>query len=206
MLKEKMMLLKEGINKKTDGKDRKKTIENLIVLGIILIATVIFINYIWKDEKIIKKQSNSNKVLADSGSMSNIGNIESNEAQLEKKLESILSKISGVGDVDVMITFSQSSRTIPLYNEDTKATTTEEKDTSGGTRKVTENNSNKEVVYDETGGTKSVITQSVVSPTIEGAVVIARGAINAGVKNNIIQAVEAVTGLATHKIQVFEMK
>lgn len=203
MFKEKLMILKEGIDKKTDGKDRKKTTENLIVLGIILIVTVIFINYISKDDKTIKKQANSNKVLADS---SNIPDLEGNENQLEKKLENILSKISGVGDVDVMITFSQSSRTIPLYNEDTKETTTEEKDTSGGVRKVTENNSNKEVVYDETSGTKSVITQSVVSPTIEGAVVIARGAINAGVKNNIVQAVEAVTGLATHKIQVFEMK
>lgn len=34
----------------------------------------------------------------------------------------------------------------------------------------------------------------------------ADGAANATVKNNIVQAVEAVTGLQTHKIQVFEMK
>ena len=34
----------------------------------------------------------------------------------------------------------------------------------------------------------------------------AKGANNSVVKANIIAAVEAVTGLATHKIQVFEMK
>jgi len=43
-------------------------------------------------------------------------------------------------------------------------------------------------------------------PKIEGAVVIAKGAQNTVVKESIIHAVEAATGLATHKIQVFEMK
>ena len=42
-------------------------------------------------------------------------------------------------------------------------------------------------------------------PTIEGAIITAVGAGNATVKSNIIQAVEAATGLATHKIQVFPM-
>ena len=42
-------------------------------------------------------------------------------------------------------------------------------------------------------------------PKIEGAIITAKGANNADIKANIIQAVEAVTGLATHKIQVFEM-
>ena len=54
-------------------------------------------------------------------------------------------------------------------------------------------------------GNRTLITQSVVSPTIEGAIITAEGASNATVKANIVQAVEAVTGIATHKIQVFEM-
>lgn len=50
------------------------------------------------------------------------------------------------------------------------------------------------------------MTQSVVNPKIEGAIITATGAEDVNVKTNIIQAVEAVTGLATYKIQVFEMK
>lgn len=50
------------------------------------------------------------------------------------------------------------------------------------------------------------MTQSVVNPKIEGAIITATGAGNADVKTNIVQAVEAVTGLAIYKIQVFEMK
>ena len=75
----------------------------------------------------------------------------------------------------------------------------------GGTRKVTQTDSKKEVIYEEKDGEKTLITQSVVSPKIEGAIITAKGASNPTVKTNIIQAVEAVTGLATHKIQVFEM-
>lgn len=49
------------------------------------------------------------------------------------------------------------------------------------------------------------VTQSVINPKIEGAVITAQGAKNSEVKTNIMQAVEAATGLETHKIQVFEM-
>ena len=60
----------------------------------------------------------------------------------------------------------------------------------------------KEVVYQN----EEIITQKKVSPKIEGAIITATGANNSTVKTNIIQAVEAATGLATHKIQVFEKK
>ena len=50
------------------------------------------------------------------------------------------------------------------------------------------------------------MTSSVITPEIKGAVILAKGANNGVVKSNIIQAVEAATGLPTHKIQVFEMK
>ena len=43
-------------------------------------------------------------------------------------------------------------------------------------------------------------------PTIEGAIITAEGAANANIKANIISATQAVTGLATHKIQVFQME
>ena len=76
----------------------------------------------------------------------------------------------------------------------------------GGTRKISETKNKKEVIYKEVNGEKIPVTQSIISPTVEGAIVAASGANIAEVKTNIIQAVEAVTGLATHKIQVFEMK
>ena len=92
-----------------------------------------------------------------------------------------------------------------MYNETSKVSTTEETDTSGETRKVQENDTQKDIIFKEEDGEKKPITQKVVQAKIEGAIITAKGANNASIKANIVQAVEAVTGLATHKIQVFEM-
>lgn len=76
----------------------------------------------------------------------------------------------------------------------------------GGNRKISQETTKKEVIYQEIDGEKIPVTQSIVKPKIEGAIIIATGAGNSENKIKITQAVEAVTGLATHKIQVFEMK
>ena len=125
---------------------------------------------------------------------------------LEERLENILGKIQGVGTVKVFINYSESSQTVAMYNENSKTSTTEETDTSGGTRKVEQTDSDKEIVYQEENGKKTPIVQKTLQPKIEGAIITAKGASNVNVKTNIIQAVEAATGLATHKIQVFEME
>lgn len=186
-------------------KGKKKT-ENLVILIIILIITVVAINYIWNgDEKKtdtkVKEENRKND--------SSIVQVSSNNIQdeLEQKLENILSKISGVGKVKVMITYSESSILQPVYNEDSKTSSTNENDSAGGSRSITETDLQKEIIYKENSdGTKEPVTQSVISPKIEGAVIAASGADKAEIKANIIQAVEAATGLATHKIQVFRME
>ena len=185
-------------------KGKKKT-ENLVTLIIILIVTVVAINYIWSDDKKDKDTitENSKEKIDDVVQVSN----NSTEDELETKLENILSKISGVGKVKVMVTYMQSSEMRPIYNEDSSTSNTNEVDSSGGTRSITEIDSQKEIVFKEnTDGSKEPITQSISSPKIEGAVVVAEGADNANVKANIIQALEAATDLATHKIQVFKME
>lgn len=199
--------IKEFISKK-EGEPNKKKIENLVAFLIILIITIIVINVIWngKDKNNNKEQpaSDRNKRLA-----SDVQTVSANDNQEEdsvvKNLEEILSKINGVGKVKVMITYSQTSQTIPLYNQDSSQKNTEENDKQGGTRKITETDTKTEIIYKEENGEKIPITQSIISPTIEGAIITAEGAGVATVKANIIQAVEAVTGVATHKIQVFEM-
>ena len=106
---------------------------------------------------------------------------------------------------DYIYDYSESNEIVPMYNENSKVSNTEENDTSGGTRKIQETDVQKEIIYQEDNGEKTPITQKVVQPKVEGAIVTAKGASDAAVKTSIIQAVEAVTGLATHKIQVFEM-
>lgn len=197
MFKEK---IKELVSKSDDGNNKKK-IENLVFFLIILIVVLVAINLIWKDKKEDTKSTDSNKKLATQEQSIT----EQKDNNLCNQLEDILQKINGVGNVKVLITYSQTSQTVPLYNEDSSQKDTQEQDKTGGTRKVVETDVKKEVIYQETNGTKIPITQSTVSPKVEGAIITAQGATNTSIKADIIQAVEAVTGLASHKIQVFAM-
>lgn len=72
----------------------------------------------------------------------------------------------------------------------------------GGTRLIESIDEDKEIVVDSNN---NPITEKVVMPKIDGAIIIAEGGENIEVKANIIQAVAAVTGLTSHKIQVFKM-
>lgn len=194
----------KNIVKSNQEQNNKKTIENLVVFIIILIIVLLSVNIIWgKDKKENNKNiEKNNRDLA----ISTDKESEDKNMLTSKNLEDILSKINGVGKVKVYITYSQTSQIIPMYNEDMSQKDTQEADTQGGTRKVVETDTKKEIVYDEKSGTKTIITQSIVSPKIEGAIITAEGGNNTNTKANIIQAVEAVTGLPTHKIQVFEME
>ena len=190
---------------KNDGeKSNKKKIENTAFLVLILIITLIVINTIWRDKKDItnneKKSTNSisDKILA------NDDTILQGKTELEERLENILSTIKNVGKVNVLINYSESSSIEALYNESTTTSSTEEGDSSGGTRNVTETETKKDIVYSEKSGSKEPVTKKTLMPAVQGAIITAEGANDATVKANIISAVGAVTGLSIEKIQVFE--
>ena len=199
MLKEKVDSIKNALVK-VEKNNTKKSMENLISMAIILVITIIAINYIWKGDKKKEKGNSAGKYEI----QNNVQNSEINQASsdnLEERLAEILSKISGVGEVKVLLTYAQTNQINPVYNEDEQSSVTEETDTSGGKRTISSSNNKKEVVYSN----NSIVTQSITSPQIQGAVIIARGAGDVKVKTDIIQAVSAATGLSTYKIQVFDM-
>lgn len=188
---------------KNDGNNKKK-IENILVFIVILAITIVAINYIWNGDE-TSKSSNEVPEAENSNSVVQVST-DSFYDENEEKLANILSNIEGVGKVKVLLTYSQTSTSIPLYNENLRESNTTETDSSGGSRTVAESDSEKEVIYKEdSSGNREPVTQSVISPQIEGAIITAEGADNAEVKSAIVQAVEAATGLATHKIQVFKM-
>ena len=118
---------------KRDDETNKKKIENLVVFIILLVITIIVINVIWngEDNKNDEVKIDSNKKLAQTIESEN--RIE--ESVIESKdslisdLENILSRINGVGEVKVMITYAETSKIIPEHNEESKEETTEEEDT-----------------------------------------------------------------------------
>ena len=191
----KLISPKEG---EQDGNDKRK-IENLVFFVISLIITIVAINIIWNGKKQKTEQENNtdSKQLASSKKIVNTNTEDSSTINnLEKRLEEILSKIQGVGEVKVLINYSESSEVVAMYNENSKVSSTEETDTEGGTRQIEETDTQKEIIYQEEDGVKTPITQKVIKPKVEGAIITAKGAKNTDIKTNIIQAVEAITRIA----------
>ena len=122
-----MNVFKEKFLAKVEKNGNKKSIENLVVFVIILIATIIFINYIWNDNKKEIKEEKSS-VLADTTVNNNITEKNNN---LESQIENILRKLDGVEDVNVLITYEETNKIIPIYNEDIQENITKEEDTQG---------------------------------------------------------------------------
>ena len=193
------------IFKKNEEEGNKKKIENIVFLIILLIITIVIINVILKEDTSSDEENtdSSSEILTSSSSENT--DIAS-YTYLAENLEEILATIKGVGEVNVFINYSESSQIVAMYDETTTTSTTEEEDTSGGTRNTVSTETQKEIIYSDEDGDTVPVTEKVIMPTIEGAIITAQGATNATVKSYIISAVEAATGLSSDKIQVFEME
>lgn len=196
-------MFKEIFKKNQENNDKKKQTENIVVFIIILIITVLIINTMWSDKK---GENEEKEEIVDNSKVLASMNYTSNEQNdLEQRLEEILETINGVGKVKVLIKYSESSTLVAMYNETLSESSTKENSTDGVNKETKETENKKEIVYTEENGESQPITEKIVMPKIEGAIITAQGAGNANIKTYIVSAVEAVTGLAVHKIQVFEM-
>lgn len=131
--------LKEKFLAKIESKGNKKTIENLVAFVIILVATIIFINYIWTGDKKRESANNGNTLAENESTNANINNasgvvtnnFSNTSTSLEKQIENILRKLDGVEDVNILITYSETNKLVPIYNEDNQESITKEEDTQG---------------------------------------------------------------------------
>ena len=190
-------------------KSKEKRIENLVFLLIILIVTLIIINSILNSDESKSEMRNGNNMSLskNSGSTENVSslvnveNLSYSNIQFEEKLEDILSEIKGIEDTKVLITYSETEEIIPIYNENNSISETEEG--IGENKKIVKEESiSKDIILDDSS---NILIQKKKSPKVEGAIIVVKGNFDVNVETNIVSAVEAITGLASHKIQVFEM-
>lgn len=128
-------------------------------------------------------------------------------SEMEKKLKNILKKVSGIGEVEVMITLKASGKQIPLKDYPSIEESLNEVDGEGGSRT---NNSVKRdestvLVGDGKGGEAPYILQET-EPEVEGVLVIAEGGDNVQIIIDIIEAVEVLFNVPAHKVKVMKMR
>jgi stage III sporulation protein AG len=128
-------------------------------------------------------------------------------SEMENKLKEVLKKVSGVGDVEVMITTEGTTERIPLKDSSSTEESLDEDDGEGGSR--TDNSAQREestvLVTNEDGKSVPYILQEL-EPEIEGVVVIAEGGDNDMIKMDIMQAVEVLFDVPAHKVIVMKMR
>lgn len=185
--------------------------DNLIVLvlaGILLIV----ITLPTKDTKDIQKSEEPGqtevKEAAGSENAEEVDYLDIYEytAYLEKKLEQMLVKIDGAGNVSVMITLEASAKQIVEKEETLSRNNTLESDSEGGNRSIYEIDTGQQTVYYKSDNVQTPYISQTILPEISGVLIVAQGARSASVKKSMVEIAQALFGIEAHKISVVSMR
>ena len=116
------------------------------------------------------------------------------ERSLEERLEALLGRIEGAGQVSVLLTEKEGSQT--LYQTDSQT----DADESGSRR------TDDTVLVEDENRTESGLVRQTLGPVYRGAVILCQGADDPTVKLAVVEAVRCVTGLGADQISVQKMK
>ena len=124
--------------------------------------------------------------------------------ELEEELTEMLQNMEGVGKVKVMITLKDGGESVVEKDSSDTSNKTEETDKEGASRTEIALQSQKETVYDGKTDSTPFIAKEL-NPKVEGVLILAEGADNTVVKQNISDAVLALFSVDAHKIKVVKM-
>lgn len=192
-------------NEMLEKKNRNKLVENAVIIIIIGIIVIIAGGVFFSKSENTGKNENISQTQNAVEAVKIAASVEQDPT--EEKLKAILSKMQGVGKVEVMITYAVGKENIPAYDIKKSDNSTNEKDSGGGTRNINQSEYNSSVVYEDSqnGGKRPVITKEV-QPVVKGVLVVAEGASSPEVRERISESVKVVMDIPIHKVQVVEMK
>ncbi|MBR1925865.1 MAG: hypothetical protein IJ837_03310 [Clostridia bacterium] len=168
-----------------------------IKLILVLFLTVLIIFIYFYDFKSTSKTSKN--VTQTSGSSST--SVYAKE--LEQRLENTLSKISGAGEVKVMITFNGVTELVLANQKDEKTTSTKNSTSSGTNESETTTVSTEPILITENGATNPIVLMEIL-PEIKGVIVVAQGADNIRVKLDLLKAVQALLLVESNQVEIFK--
>lgn len=125
---------------------------------------------------------------------------------LEERLTDILSKMADVGKVQVLITLKSSEELIVEKEQPVTRSSTNENDSQGGSRVVSEMSSEENTVYRSDGSSSEPYVVKTLTPEIEGVLVVAEGAGSGTVSRTIVEIVQTLFGVDAHKVKVVKME
>lgn len=115
-------------------------------------------------------------------------------SEVERKLSAALSKVEGAGEVSVLLTVKNSSRSVLA------------EDRSGSEREGKSETAAETVVISSGSGRESPVLVEQIYPEYQGALVVSTGSGDAQVRWQLAAAVSALTGLGTDQICICQGK
>lgn len=178
----------------------KKGAQNLVIMLIcgvvLLVAATYFISP--EEEGVIHIAPLSS--MDDEASPGNIYQ----EDDLTKRLEQILSLVSGAGQVRVLLQFGNGQNIFAQNYQENIATTTEQ-DGEGGVRDIhTNNNSATYVMVRRADGSENPLLLQEIGPTVQGIIIVAQGANDVVVQDALTRAATAALGVPAHRVVVLQ--
>ncbi|MBP2078227.1 stage III sporulation protein AG [Oceanobacillus polygoni] len=193
--------------KKTEGdKPPSKKVGYLIILGLtgvfLIIVSNIFSSEDEPDLDIQPQGETENIANADDAAEMSSSDISHVEERLGQELAAMLNKIQLVTEAEVMVNLNATSEQIYEKNTTKGQQITDESDRNGGTRKIEDNTEDSQVVTIRKGDQEMPLLVQTKQPEVRGVFVVAKGADQPSVKNQIVEAVSRVLDVPTHKISV----
>lgn len=127
--------------------------------------------------------------------------------RMEEKLTDILSEVEGIGEIKVMITLKASKEKVALKDSPYTEEIDTQEDGAGGTKESKSVTREDETVMisDGSGQSQPYVVKET-EPKVEGILVLAQGGDNSKLINEIVEAVQVLFDVPSHKIKVMKME
>ncbi len=187
---------------------RKDNLLILLLLGVLLVVIALPTekSASWQGEGVSFGETGNLDDIASNAAAESAYNTSGEEyaAYLEKRLEDTLSRISGVGRVQVMITLKATEELVVEKDQQTQSSNTTEEDSQGGSRYIYQTQRSENTVYHSSGNNEPYVVKTLM-PEVSGVVVVAQGAGTGEISREITDVVQALFGLEAHKVKVVKM-
>ena len=189
---------KNGSSKKSD-----KILGNLVLIILVAVVLVLASSFFKtpKPTAAVASETQKDKI----AKANNTPQLNDYESQLENKLKVTLEGIQGVGKVKLMIYFESGEESVPAVNINDSKSLTQENDTTGGKRNITQENNGSTVVMSNNGNENAPLIAKKIKPVITGVCVVAEGSNEKVTELRIRQAVIDLFNLPENKVNVYPM-
>lgn len=172
----------------------------VLLVGVLVIIVSNFFSSSGSDSKATAATTKDEEVLVTEEYFKNY------ESSRKNELKSMLSKMKGVGQVEVMIAFEGGEELVPAVNINDGINNTNEKDNQGGQRENQQTNKGSQIVMSTKDGDSTPVILKKYNPKIIGVMIVAEGAQDKQIQLDVKNAVGTLFGIQTNKVNVYPMK